>query len=91
MPIVTTAVANLLIILIIGIVCGLVFNRYGGTWLSRQFTTQQSDITTALVGIAGAFIGFHLGVIFGLLPSPIMLYLTAIIGALVVLWAWRGR
>ena len=28
MPIITTAVANLLIILIIGIVAGLVFNRY---------------------------------------------------------------
>jgi uncharacterized membrane protein YeaQ/YmgE (transglycosylase-associated protein family) len=91
MPIITTAVANLLIILIIGIVAGLVFNRYAHTWLSRQFTTRQSDITSALVGVAGAFIGFHLGVIFGLLPSPLMLYITAIIGALMVLWAWRGR
>jgi uncharacterized membrane protein YeaQ/YmgE (transglycosylase-associated protein family) len=91
MPIITTAVANLLIILIIGIVAGLVFNRYAENWFSRQFTTRQSDITSALVGIAGAFIGFHLGVIFGLLPSPLMLYITAIIGALVVLWVWRGR
>jgi hypothetical protein len=38
MPIITTAVANLLIILIIGIVAGLVFNRYAHTWSSRQFT-----------------------------------------------------
>jgi uncharacterized membrane protein YeaQ/YmgE (transglycosylase-associated protein family) len=91
MPIITTAAANLLIILIIGIVAGLAFNRYAQTWLSRQFTTRQSDITSALVGIAGAFIGFHLGVIFGLLPSPLMLYITAIIGALAVLWVWRGR
>jgi uncharacterized membrane protein YeaQ/YmgE (transglycosylase-associated protein family) len=91
MPIITTAAANLLIILIIGIVAGLAFNRYAQTWLSRQFTTRQSDITSALVGIAGAFIGFHLGVIFGLLPSPLMQYITAIIGALVVLWVWRGR
>ena len=79
--------ANLLIILIIGTVAGLVFNRYA----RRQFTTRHSDITSALVGIAGAFIGFHLGVIFGLLPSPPMLYVTAMIGALVVLWASRGR
>ena len=91
MPIITTAVANLLIVLIIGIVAGIVFNRYAGTWLSRQFTTRQSDITYALVGIAGAFIGFHIGVIFELLPSPLMLYVAAIIGALAVLWAWRGR
>ena len=91
MPIMTTALTNLLIILVIGIVAGLVFNRYAQTWLSRQFTTRQSDITTALVGIAGAFIGFHLGVILGLLPSPIMLYIAAVVGALLVLWAWRGR
>ena len=31
MPIITTAVANLLIILIIGIVAGLVFNHYAQT------------------------------------------------------------
>lgn len=91
MPIITTGLANFLIVLAIGIAAGIFFHRYGQTWLSRQFTTRQSDITSALVGIAGAFIGFHLGVIFGLLPSPLMLYLAAAIGALVVLWLWRGR
>ena len=53
--------------------------------------TQQSDITTALVGIAGAFIGFHIGVVLELLPLPLMQYVLAIIGAFVVLWLWRGR
>jgi uncharacterized membrane protein YeaQ/YmgE (transglycosylase-associated protein family) len=91
MPIVTNAMTNFLIILVIGIVAGLVFNRYGHTWLARQLTTRQSDLTAALVGIAGAFIGFHLAVIVGLLPSPLMLYLAAIAGAFIVLWAWRGR
>jgi len=91
MPIITTGLANLLIVLTIGIAAGLLFNRYGQTWLSRQFTTRHSDVTAALIGIAGAFIGFHFGVIFGLLPSPLLLYIAAAIGALVVLWAWRGR
>jgi uncharacterized membrane protein YeaQ/YmgE (transglycosylase-associated protein family) len=91
MPIITTGVANLLIVLAIGIAAGLVYNRYGQTWLRRQFVTQHSDVTSALVGIAGAFIGFHVGVILGLLPSPLMHYLTAAIGALLVLWFWRGR
>jgi uncharacterized membrane protein YeaQ/YmgE (transglycosylase-associated protein family) len=90
-PIITTALTNLLVILAIGIIAGLVFNRYAETWLSRQFTTRQSDITASLVGIAGAFIGYHLGVILGLLPSPLMFYITAIVGAVLVLWAWRGR
>jgi hypothetical protein len=91
MAIISTGVANLLIVLAIGIAAGAVFNRYGQTWLRRQFVTRHSDVTSALVGVAGAFIGFHVGVVLRLLPSPLMLYLTAAIGALLVLWLWRGR
>jgi hypothetical protein len=91
MPIITTGVANLLIVLAIGVAAGLIFNRYGQTWLRRQFITRHSDVTSALVGIAGAFIGFHVGVILGLLPSPVMHYIAAAIAALLVLWAWQGR
>jgi hypothetical protein len=36
-------------------------------------------------------VGFHIGVLLGLLPSPLMLYAAAAIGAIVVLWLWRGR
>jgi hypothetical protein len=91
MPIITTGVANLLIVLAIGIAAGLFFNRYGQTWLRRQFTTRHSDVTSALVGIAGAFIGFHTSVILRLLPTPLMNYSMAVIGALLVLWLWRGQ
>ena len=91
MAIGSTALANLLIILVIGIVAGLFFNRYARSWLARLGTTTHSDITAALVGIAGAFIGFHVSVILGLLPSPLMHYILAAAGALVVLWLWRGR
>lgn len=87
----TTALMNFLIILAIGIVAGVWFNRHGRGWLGRQLATRGSDLTAALVGIAGAFIGFHLAVIIGLLPTPLMLYLAAIVGAVAVLWAWRGR
>lgn len=91
MAIGSTALAHFLIVLIIGIVVGLFFNRYARTWLARLGTSSHSDMTSALVGVAGAFIGFHLGVILGLLPSPPMLYLAAVIGAVVVVWLWRGR
>ena len=91
MAIGSTALANFLIILIIGIVIGLVFNRYARSWLARLGTTTHSDITSSLVGIAGAFIGFHISVILGLLPSPLMHYILAAIGAALVLWLWRGR
>ena len=73
------------------IAAGLAFNRYGQTWLRRQFVTRHSDVTSALVGVAGAFVGFHIGVILGLLPSPLMHYIIAAIGALAMLWLWRGR
>jgi uncharacterized membrane protein YeaQ/YmgE (transglycosylase-associated protein family) len=91
MAIGSTALANFLIVIIIGIVAGLFFNRYARSWLARLGTTTHSDITAALVGIAGSFIGFHLSVILGLLPSPLMHYILAAVGALVVLWLWRGR
>jgi hypothetical protein len=91
MAIGSTALYNFLIILIIGIVAGLFFNRYARGWLARLGTTTHSDVTAALVGIAGSFIGFHISVILGLLPSPLMHYILAAAGALVVLWLWRGR
>jgi uncharacterized membrane protein YeaQ/YmgE (transglycosylase-associated protein family) len=91
MPILTSALANLLIILLIGVLAGLFFNRYSRSWLARIGGSSRSDLTSALVGIAGAFIGFHVSVIIGLLPSPLMHYLLAIVGAVLVLWLWRGK
>ena len=91
MAIGSTALASFLVVLIIGIVAGLVFNRYARSWLARLGSSTRSDITSALVGIAGAFIGFHISVILGLLPSPLLHYIAAAVGAVAVLWLWRGR
>jgi uncharacterized membrane protein YeaQ/YmgE (transglycosylase-associated protein family) len=77
--------------LLIGVLAGLFFNRYSRSWLARIGGSSRSDLTSALVGIAGAFIGFHVSVIIGLLPSPLMHYLLAIVGAVLVLWLWRGK
>ncbi len=79
-----------LLVLVIGIVAGLVFDRFAGpSWLVRQFAGTRALVTVSLVGIAGAFIGFHLGVLIGLAGNPIVLYLAAAIGAVVVLFFWR--
>ncbi len=93
MPIVTTALVHFAIVITIGVVVGLMFNRFWRSWLGRQTAsaTGMGDITYALVGIAGSFIGFHLAVIIGLLPTPLMLYLGAAAGAIVTLLVWRGR
>lgn len=92
MPIVTTAVLTFIILVVIGIVVGLAFNRYGRSWVGRQVAgaTGAGDVTYSLVGIAGSFMGFHIAVILGLLPS-ILLYVGAILGAAMTVWLWRGR
>ncbi len=92
MPLITTALMTFIILVVIGIVVGLVFNRRGRSWLGRQVaeTTGVGDVTYSLVGIAGSFMGFHIGVILQLLPS-ILLYVIAVIGAALTIWVWRGR
>jgi uncharacterized membrane protein YeaQ/YmgE (transglycosylase-associated protein family) len=79
----------LLILLIIGIAAGLLFDRFAGPgWLSRQIAGQnRMMVTSALVGIAGSFIGYHLAVLIG--TTGYVALIGAIIGALVVLYGWR--
>lgn len=92
MPILTTVIMMFLILVAIGIVVGIAFNRRGRSWLGRQVAgaTGAGDVTYALVGIAGSFMGYHVGVILELLPSW-LLYLTALAGAALTIALWRGR
>ena len=86
MPIITTAIMTFIVLVIIGIVVGIVFNRRGRSWLGRQVAdaTGAGDVTYALVGIAGSFMGFHIGVILQLLPS-MLLYVMAVLGAVLTI------
>jgi len=79
----------ILLVLVIGIVVGVGALRVNRpSWLTRQIAGgRRAELTSALVGIAGAFIGFHLGALF--IVSTIVLLIAAIIGAVVVVWAWR--
>ena len=83
-------VTTFLLILVIGIVVGLVFDRMAGPgWLTRQFAgTNRLMFTSALVGIAGSFIGYHLTLIlrFG---GGYGALIGAVVGAALVLWVWR--
>jgi uncharacterized membrane protein YeaQ/YmgE (transglycosylase-associated protein family) len=81
---------NFLLLLVIGIVAGVIFDRVAGPgWLARQFTGPRSLITSALVGIAGSFIGFHLAVLLAL-AGVYAGYVAAAVGALIVLFLWRA-
>lgn len=80
---------TLVILLIIGIVAGLIFDRVAGPgWLTRQFAgSTRSMATSSLVGIAGAFIGYHAAALAA--PSGYAPFIGAVIGAALVLWLWR--
>jgi uncharacterized membrane protein YeaQ/YmgE (transglycosylase-associated protein family) len=84
-------VMTFIVILAIGLAAGFLFDRLAGpSWLARQFSgSTRGIITSALVGIAGAFIGYHITVLLalggGIVTSPI----AAVLGAAVVLFAWR--
>jgi uncharacterized membrane protein YeaQ/YmgE (transglycosylase-associated protein family) len=84
-------VVTFLIILVIGILAGIIFDRVAGpSWLTRQFAGSTRGImTSSLIGIAGAFIGFHLAGLFRLSRGPLALVIAVGLGAAVVLWLWR--
>jgi uncharacterized membrane protein YeaQ/YmgE (transglycosylase-associated protein family) len=79
------------IVLLIGAVIGLVFDRFGGRgWFARQVSGGRNALlTSALVGVAGAFIGYHLVLMLRLGAGTPQL-LGAAVGALVVLFLWRA-
>ena len=79
-----------LLVLIIGIVVGLLLQRMTGRgWLTRQLAGgRRADLTAALVGIAGAFIGFHIFALAGII-STLLVLIGAIISAVLVVWLWR--
>jgi uncharacterized membrane protein YeaQ/YmgE (transglycosylase-associated protein family) len=72
-------------------VAGIVFDRLAGPgWFARQFTGPRGYVTSALVGIAGALIGFHLTLLSAVSAAGFTLYIAAVIGAVIVLFGWRA-
>jgi hypothetical protein len=81
--------AIFVIVLIIGIAAGLLFDRFAGPgWLSRTIAgANRMMATSALVGIAGSFVGYHLAVLIGIVDYGALI--GAVIIAVAVLWGWR--
>ena len=79
----------ILLVLLIGLVVGIAATRMTRpAWLTRQIAGgRRAELTSALVGIAGAFIGFHVAALFAL--GTLILLIGAIVGAVLVVWAWR--
>jgi uncharacterized membrane protein YeaQ/YmgE (transglycosylase-associated protein family) len=87
----TDPVVTFLLVLVIGVVAGIFFDRLAGpSWLARQFAgSTRGIITSALVGIAGAFLGYHIAVLLALGVGLLTSVIAAAVGAAVVLFAWR--
>lgn len=82
---------SFILVIVIGIAAGMVFDRfYGPSWLARQFGGQRSSATTSLVGVAGAFIGYHLAMMGQMLGlGGYVGFIGAIAGAALILMLWR--
>ena len=80
-----------LLVVAIGVVAGFLFDRLAGpSWLARQFTgSTRGIITSALVGIAGALMFYHIAVLLALGGGLVTAAIAAALGAAVVLFCWR--
>ena len=75
-------VVTLILIILIGAIIG---------WLyEKQTHSPHGYITSALVGVAGSYTGFHLAALMTL-PNYVatIRLIAAAVGALIVIWAWR--
>ncbi len=80
-----------LLVLVVGVVAGILVDRFAGpSWFARQFSgSNRGMITSALVGIAGAFIGYHIELLLALDGGVLVAVIAAAVGAAAVLFAWR--
>jgi uncharacterized membrane protein YeaQ/YmgE (transglycosylase-associated protein family) len=87
----TDPIITFLLVLVIGAGAGFLFDRLAGpSWLARQFSgSTRGIITSALVGIAGAFVGYHIAGLLALGGGIVTTAIAAALGAAVVLFAWR--
>jgi uncharacterized membrane protein YeaQ/YmgE (transglycosylase-associated protein family) len=87
----TDPAVTFLLVLAIGVLAGILFDRLAGpSWLARQFSgSTRSIVTSALVGVAGAFVGFHIALLLALGGGLVTSVIAAAAGAAVVLFAWR--
>jgi uncharacterized membrane protein YeaQ/YmgE (transglycosylase-associated protein family) len=87
----TDPVVTFVLVLAIGVVAGVLFDRLARpSWFARQFSgSSRGIITSALVGVAGAFVGYQIAVLLALSGGLVTSVFAAAVGAAMVLSAWR--
>jgi uncharacterized membrane protein YeaQ/YmgE (transglycosylase-associated protein family) len=59
--------------------------------LARQFSgSTRSIVTSASVGVAGAFVGYHISELLAVGAGIATTVIAAVVGAAVVLFVWRA-
>jgi uncharacterized membrane protein YeaQ/YmgE (transglycosylase-associated protein family) len=87
----TDPLLSFLLVVAIGVAVGILFDRLAGpSWLARQFSgSTRGILTSALVGVAGAFIGYEIAALLALGGGVLASAIAAALGAAAVLFAWR--
>lgn len=80
-----------ILIVLIGIAMGLVFDRFAGpSWHTRQFPGYRGWVTASLVGVAGSFIGYYLSALGGMVGfGGYAIFIGAAAAAALTVFAWR--
>jgi uncharacterized membrane protein YeaQ/YmgE (transglycosylase-associated protein family) len=80
-----------ILVLVIGVLAGVLFDQLARpSWFARQFAgSTRNLVTSALVGVAGAFVGYHIAVLLALGGGLVTSVIAAAAGAAIVLFAWR--
>lgn len=83
--------AAFILIVVIGIVAGILFERFAGpSWHARQFAGHRGVVTTSLVGVAGSFIGYYLSALGGMVGlGGYAVFVGAAAAAALTLFLWR--
>jgi len=87
----TDPLLSFLLVVAIGVAVGILFDRLAGpSWLARQFSgSTRGILTSALVGVAGALIGYEIAALLALGGGVLASAIAAALGAAAVLFAWR--
>lgn len=87
----TDPTVTFLLVLAIGVIGGILFDRLAGpSWFARQFSgSTRGIVTSALVGVAGAFVFYHIAMLLALGGGIVTSVIAAMVGAAVVLFGWR--
>jgi uncharacterized membrane protein YeaQ/YmgE (transglycosylase-associated protein family) len=86
-------VISILLVILIGVLCGFIAHQLSRrSWLAQQIAgATRGLLTHALVGIAGAFLGFHAAMLAGLgTGNALVPYIATAVVAALVLWGWRA-